>query len=57
MPREGRYAHDYDGLYNARGKRALSKMHRGIQHGDVEKAFREVNELEKNRTEEFKSNE
>lgn len=49
MSKEGRYAHDYDGFCNSRGKRTLSKIHRGIKHGDVEKAFREVEKIEKNR--------
>ena len=42
MTKDGRYAHHYDGLYNDRGKRKLSKLHKGIVSGDVNKAFEEV---------------
>lgn len=49
MTKDGRYAHHYDGLYNDRGKRKLSKLHKGIISGDVNKAFEEVEELNKRR--------
>jgi hypothetical protein len=41
----GRYKHYYNGGSNSRGKRFLSKIHKGIDFGNVEKAFKEVEEL------------
>jgi hypothetical protein len=42
-----RYNHFYNGQSNSRGKRYLSKLHKGINSGDVEKAFKEVELLGK----------
>lgn len=48
MKRTGkRYAHSYHGTYNNRGKRKLSKLHKGMDCGDVDKAFKEVEEMNK----------
>lgn len=44
-----RYNHYYNGSSNSRGKRGLSKLHKGINSGNVEKAFKEVEELTKGR--------
>ena len=37
--------HQYRGLRNSRGQRALSKMHKGMKCGNIERAFKEVEEL------------
>jgi hypothetical protein len=41
-----RYSHFYNGQSNSRGRRHLSKIHKGMNCGDVEKAFKEVELLE-----------
>lgn len=43
-----RYNHYYNGDSNSRGKRALSKIHKGLNSGDLEKAFKEIKKLECN---------
>jgi hypothetical protein len=43
----GRYAHKYEGGTNSRGKRTLSKLHKGLDHGDIAAAFKEVEKLPK----------
>jgi len=40
-----RYAHHYNGKRNSRGKRKMSKIHKGLNSGNVEKAFKEVKQL------------
>ena len=37
-----RGAHRYFGKFNSRGKRSLSKLHRGIESGNVEAAFEQL---------------
>ena len=37
--------HQYLGGRSSRGKRAISKLYRGIKVGDLEKAFAEVDRL------------
>lgn len=37
-----RYAHYYNGRCNSRGKRSLSKIHKGLKSGDIERAFKEI---------------
>lgn len=39
--------HQYFGRYNSRGKRFLSKIHKGINSGNLAKAFAEVEALNK----------
>ena len=39
--------HPYRGGYNSRGKRSLSKLHKGVVSGDVERAFKDVEKLNK----------
>jgi len=41
----GRGYHFYNGHSNSRGKRFLSKIHKGINFGDIEKAFKEMEKL------------
>ena len=43
-PKRGRnrYAHQYHGKHNSRGKRALSKMHKGVRAIDLEKLEKEL---------------
>uniref|UniRef100_A0A6M3LW83 Uncharacterized protein n=1 Tax=viral metagenome TaxID=1070528 RepID=A0A6M3LW83_9ZZZZ len=43
----GRYSHHYNGKTNSRGKRKLSKIHKGLNSSNVEKAFEEMNKLYK----------
>lgn len=38
-------SHQYRGLRNSRGQRALSKLHKGLKCGNLERAFKEVEEL------------
>lgn len=40
-----RYNHNYNGELNSRGKRALSKIHRGMKVGNIAKAYQEVEAL------------
>lgn len=37
--------HQYRELRNSRGQRCLSKLHKGLDCGNIEKAFDEVKEL------------
>lgn len=41
--------HQYLGGRNSRGKRKLSKIHKGVASGDVERAFQEVEKLKEKR--------
>ena len=43
--RKGRYSHYYRGKRNSRGRRAMSKIYKGIKPGNLERVFREL-ELE-----------
>lgn len=43
----GRYAHRYSGGTNSRGKRTLSKLHKGVNQGNIEAAFKEAEKLTK----------
>jgi hypothetical protein len=42
-----RYAHYYNGKFNSRGKRKLSKIFKGMNCGNLERAFKEVEDLKK----------
>lgn len=39
--------HSYYGRRNSRGQRTLSKIHKGMQCGDLEKAFKLVDNLKR----------
>ena len=42
----GRYNHKYNGGSNSRGKRKLSKIHKGIKYSEtIEKSFKELEKL------------
>jgi len=38
-------AHNYNGRRNSRGQRCLSKIHKGLDCGNLEKAFKEIDNL------------
>ena len=46
MRQRQRGAHRYSGKFNSRGQRSMSKLHRGIDSGDVQTAFEKL-EVEK----------
>ncbi len=37
--------HPYHGRRNSRGQRSMSKIHKGVVSGDIERAFQEVEKL------------
>jgi hypothetical protein len=40
-----RGVHFYGGRHNSRGKRHISKLHKGLKSGNIEKAFKEMEML------------
>ena len=51
MKKRQQGAHYYNGKRNSRGQRTMSKLFKGLNPGDTDRAFKEIEELNRQKQE------